>query len=168
MKIILRAAASALALAALSASPAFAQDTATAELDVSATVTENCAVSTTAIDFGDVDVTTGAAKPGTGALRVTCTSGTEWIASADIGLGSGASLATRKLTSGGNAMSYNLYTDANHTNLWGDGVGEETALFSDTGNGAQQSKTIYGRIFANQASLPSGDYADTVTVTVSY
>ncbi|HEX8401525.1 MAG TPA: spore coat U domain-containing protein [Allosphingosinicella sp.] len=153
-------------LAAVSAAPAFAAD-ASSTLSVSANVTSNCAVSTTPLAFGNVDVTTGAAVNGTGGLSVTCTNGTAWSAAADQGAGTGADLVTRKLANGSNLLDYRLYIDSNRSEVWGDGA-DSTSTFIDTGTGSAQSKTIYGRILAGQNGVTSGAYADTVTVTVTY
>ena len=154
-------------LAAAGAAPALAADTGST-LGVSATVTENCVVSTTPVAFGNVDVTTGAAVEATGGISVTCTSGTGWSAAADVGSGTNATLASRKMASGTDLLNYGLYTDSGRTSLWGDGVGGSTATIDGTGTGSAQAHTIYGRIFASQAALPAGSYADTVTVTVTY
>lgn len=157
----------ALLISAAAAQPAFAaQDTST--LDVSATVTANCVVSTTALAFGNVDVTSGQNVDGTGGLSVTCTSGTPWAASADAGVGTGASLDTRKMANGADLLNYALYTDSARTSVWGDGVGGTSSMFSGTGSGSAQANTIYGRVASGQTSLPAGSYADTVTVTVTY
>jgi spore coat protein U-like protein len=154
--------------AVVAASPAAAQ-TASSPLEVSATVTANCTATTTPVAFGNVDVTSGAAVDGTGGLAVVCTSGTSWDASADVGTGAGASLATRKMDDGSaNFLNYALYTDSARTSVWGDGVGGTTSLFSGIGSGGEQLSTIYARVPAGQTSLPAGSYADTVTVTVSY
>jgi spore coat protein U-like protein len=164
MKNIVRCGAAAAALtAALAAGPAFAED-----LDVSATVTANCTVSTAPVAFGNVDVTTGQAVEGTGSISVTCTSGTAWTAEADAGAGSGASLTTRKMANGANLLNYSLFTDSGRTEVWGDGVVGGTATLADTGTGTAQIKTVYGRILASQTGLPAGAYADTVQVTVTY
>ena len=149
------------------ASPAYADDT-TSTLGVSATVTANCAVTTSPIAFGNIDVTTSANVDGTGGISVTCTNGTAWTATADAGTGSGATLAVRKLTSGSDLLNYALYTDSGHTTAWGDGVGGTTATITDTGTGTTQSKTIYGRVPTGQTGAPAGSYSDSVTVTVTY
>ena len=120
------------------------------------------------VAFGNVDVTTGAALDGTGAISVTCTSGTPWAAAADAGAGTGATLATRKMANGADLLDYALYSDSARTTIWGDAADASTVKISGTGNGSAQSSTIYGTVLANQTSLPSGAYADTVTVTVSY
>jgi spore coat protein U-like protein len=155
------------AVVALAAAPAFAAE-ATSSLDVNATVTANCTVSTAAVAFGSVDVTSGQAAQGTGSVIVTCTSGTAWSAAADAGTGTGADLGDRKMASGANLLGYRLFTDAGHTQVWGDGVEGATALFSGIGSGTAQAKTVYGLIPAGQSGVPAGDYADTVQVTVSY
>ena len=161
------AAAGGIVLAAAAAQPAQAATT-SSTLDVSATVTSNCVVSTSPIAFGNVDVTNGANVDGTGGISVTCTSGTGWSADADAGGGTGATLAVRKMSDGTNLLNYALYTNAGRTTIWGDGVGGTTATISGTGNGVAQASTIYGRVPSGQTSLPAGAYLDTVTVTVTY
>lgn len=149
------------------ATPSYAS-TATANLGVGATVSSNCTLTTTPVDFGSIDVTANTDTDATGGIAVTCTSGTAWDASADAGAGTGASLATRVMLSGTDALDYALYTDTSRTTAWGDGAGGTTSLISDTGTGAEQAKTIYGRVPSGQTGVPSGDYADTVGVTVTY
>lgn len=150
------------------AAPAFAQQTTTDTVDVSATVTSNCVVTANPIAFGNVDVTNGSNVDGSGTLSVTCTSGTIWAASADAGAGTGATLSTRKMANGTNLLNYALYTDTARTTIWGDGSVGGGSKIGDTGSGTAQSKTFYGRVSSGQTSLPAGAYADTVTVTVTY
>ncbi len=154
------------ALAALAAQPALAATT-SANLGVSATVTSNCAISTSPVAFGNVDVSAGAAVNGAGSISVTCTSGTAWSAAADAGAGTGATLlTTRRMTSGLNLLDYGLYTDSGRTSVWGNGTAGVT--IADTGTGSAQSKTIYGKVAAAQSTVPAGSYVDTVAVTVTY
>ncbi len=168
MKNFIRCGAAAAALtAALVTAPAYATDTGDS-LDVNATVTANCTVSTSAVAFGNVDVTSGQAVEGTGSISVTCTSATPWTAKADVGAGSGADHTIRKMANGANLLNYSLFTDSARTQVWGDGVVAETATLADTGTGTAQTKTVYGRIPAGQTGLPAGAYADTVQVTVTY
>jgi spore coat protein U-like protein len=149
----------------VAASPAFAaEDTST--LDVSATVTSNCVIGTTALAFGSVDVTSGANVDGEGGISVTCTSGTAWTATADIGVGTGATMDSRKMMSGANLLDYSIYTDVARSTVWGDGA--VTADITGTGTGVVQETAIYGRVPLGQSSLPAGAYTDTVTVTVTY
>ena len=153
-------------IAACAAQPALATN-ATGDLDVSATVTANCNVSTVAVAFGNVDVTNGQDVPGTGSFSVTCTNGTGWTASADSGAGTGASLAVRKMSSGSNLLNYALFTDSQRTALWGDGA-TGSSTFGGTGSGVAQANTIYGLVPGGQTGVPAGSYADTVVVTVTY
>ncbi len=162
-----RAATLLLASAAAFMPTAAMADTASSSLSVSATVTKNCTVSTSPINFGSINTTTGAAVGGTGGLSIVCTSGTDWDASAGVGAGSGASFSERFMGSGGNVLGYNLYTDSGYSSVWGDGTAS-TVLVSDTGSGVAQSVTIYGRVGSGQTSVPAGSYSDSVSVTVTY
>jgi len=152
---------------AVVAQPALAAET-TSSMGVDATVTANCAVTTTAVAFGNVDVTAGTNFDGTGTFSVTCTNGTAWSAAANAGSGTGATLTTRKMANGANLLNYALYTDSARTTVWGDAATTATVKVSGTGSGSAQSNTIYGRVPSGQTSLPAGAYADTVTVTVTY
>ena len=153
---------------AMAAFPAAAlADTANADLTVEATVQANCTVSTSELDFGTVNPLSGANVNGTGGITVTCTNGTGWTASADVGDGSGANYSARRLTSGSNTLNYNLYTDGTYATVWGDDSGA-TDLLSGTGNGSAQNRTVYGRIGSGQTSASPGSYSDTVSVTISY
>jgi spore coat protein U-like protein len=155
-----------LAAAALASTPASAQ-TVSSTLDVDANVTANCTVSTSQLDFGDVNPIDGNNYDSTGGFTVTCTSGTDWDAAADVGIGAGATFAARRMTSGGNTLVYSIYTNAARTTLWGDGTGT-TQIISNTGTGVAQAVTVYGRVPLGQNSVPPGAYDDDVTVTVTY
>lgn len=148
------------------AAPASA-GTASSNLSVNATVTANCTISTSALNFGSVDTLSASPVDGSGGITVTCTNGTGWTAAADVGIGSGASFVSRRMSQGLNLLSYNLYTNAARTDVWGDGSGT-TFTIANTGTGAAQAVSIYGRIPAGQISVPAGGYADTVSVTVTY
>jgi spore coat protein U-like protein len=167
MKNIVRCGAAAALSAAFAVAPASASD-ANSSLTVNATVSSNCTVSTSAVAFGDVDVTSGQAVQGTGSVSVTCTNGTAWTAAADAGAGLGADLASRKMANGANLLNYSLFIDSSRTQLWGDGVEGATATFSDTGTGTAQTQTVYGLIPAGQTGVQAGAYTDTVQVTVTY
>jgi spore coat protein U-like protein len=157
------------AAAALAAAlPGAAQAaTASTTLSVTATVTSNCTVSTTPVAFGSIDVIAGTNADATGGVTVTCTNGTGWSAAAGVGGGAGATFASRKMTAGANLLNYTLYTDAARTSVWGDGSGT-TATVSNTGSGAAQAFTVYGRVPLGQTTVPAGGYSDTVAVTITY
>ena len=140
----------------------------TASLTVSATVTNNCTISTAALTFAPYDPVVANASnnlDGTGRVTVACTKG----AAPTIGLGSGGSSSgsARRLADGaGNYLSYDLYQDSGRSVAWANaGVGLVTT-------GAATSKaardfTVYGRIAGNQA-VPAGSYTDTVVATVNF
>ena len=153
--------------AALALPSAAQAQTAGANLTVNATVTANCTVSTSALDFGNVNTLSGADVDGTGGVTVTCTNGTDWSAAADAGSGTGATLLSRRMTFSGNLLTYSLFTDAARTTVWGDGTGT-TATVDDTGTGVAQNFTVYGRVGSGQTTAPAGGYTDTVAVTVTY
>ena len=98
-------------------------------------------------------------------IQVTCTNTTPYNIGLNAGTGSGATVATRKMTSGGATISYSLYTDTGRSTVWGNTVSTDTV--AGTGNGAAQSFTVYGRIPAQTTPAP-GNYSDTITVTVTY
>ena len=117
-----------------------------------------------ALNFGSQGVLSANVDQ-TSALQVQCTDTTPYNVGLDAGTGAGATVATRKMTSGGNTVSYSLYTDSGRTTVWGNTVGTDTV--AATGNGADQSYTVYGRVGTQTTPAP-GSYSDTVTVTVTY
>jgi len=148
-------------------------DTEASELSVAATVVASCALGTSPVAFGDVDMTTGQPVNATGSLLITCTPDLAWYAEPDAGEGEGATIESPLMTreGGGATLLYNLYTDAAHTNPWDVGYTNENAngsAITGTGTGSQQTVTVYGRIPSGQAVAPSGAYADTITVTLHW
>jgi spore coat protein U-like protein len=146
--------------------PAIAGST-SSNISVTATVNAQCTVTTGAVAFGTYNPLTATNNDATGSLSVTCTNGTAWTAAAGAGTGTGATLASRKMTSGSNLLNYVLYTDSGRTTVWGDGT-SSTATVGATGTGAAQSTTIYGRLPGSQSNAAVGSYADTVAVTVAF
>lgn len=141
---------------------------ASASLTVSASVTKNCTISTTPVNFGAYDpVAANATAPldGIGTIIVTCTKG----AAAKVGLnaGSNAQGTTRRMIQGGTAyLNYELYKDASRTEVWGDD--------SSTGfdvpaapNRNPRTFTTYGRVASGQDATV-GNYSDTVIATVNF
>jgi spore coat protein U-like protein len=158
-----------LAVALGLATPANAQSSSTASsnLSVTATVTANCTITTSAVAFGSVNTLSATNVDASGGITVTCTNGTGWVASANAGGGTGASLLTRRMSAGSNTLSYSLYTNSSRTTVWGDGTGS-TGTIVNSGTGSAQAIPIYGRIPSGQGTVPAGSYSDTVAVTVTY
>jgi spore coat protein U-like protein len=72
--------------------------------------------------------------------------------------------AQRQMTMGGEALLYNLYSNAGRTTIWGDGTPPSSAL---TNTRRRTTYTIYGRIPVAQWTSP-GDFTDTITITLLY
>ncbi len=144
--------------------------TATTSFIVQLTVNVSCTVtSTSAVNFGNVTVSPSVTSKGQGAVSVQCTNTTPYQIGLDNGQGSGASgPAARLMTgAGGATLTYGLYQDSGLSAVWGNTAGTGGNTQGGTGNGNTQSYTVYGRI-PPQASVPAGNYNDTVAVTVTY
>ena len=129
------------------------------------TIAAACAInSASSLNFGTQGVL-AANVDQTSTIQVVCTNTTPFTIGLDAGTGTGATVAARKLTSGGNTVNYALYSDAAHTAIWGNTVSTDTV--AGTGAGSAQSFTVYGRVPPQAAPAP-GNYSDTITVTVMY
>jgi len=136
--------------------------TATSTLLVMATVSAACIVSTSPVAFGVYNPTAGTVLDGTGTVSVTCTNGTSYAVSLDGG--GQADVLSRAMSNLPDLLSYQLFSDAARTSVWGTTGGE---LVNATGTGLQVDHTVYGRVAASQ-NVPVGSYTDTVNVTVTY
>ncbi len=139
--------------------------TATTSILVSATILQSCAITALPLAFGLYDPTSSTPHDGSTTVSVICTTGTPFNIGLNAGGGSGATVASRKMTFGANLLNYTLYQDANRTSLWGQTIGSDTV--AGTATGLLTNFTVYGRIPAQQAA-PTGIYTDTVTVTLTY
>jgi spore coat protein U-like protein len=102
---------------------------------------------------------------------VICSSGTGYNIGLDAGTGSGATLAARKMTNSSNTVTYSLYRDAGHAQVWGTTVGTDTVAGTGDGLAAGQNYTVFGLVPAQTtppASAGGTTYSDTITVTVTY
>lgn len=104
----------------------------------------------------------------TGSITYTCTLGL--FVTIDLSKGTGT-YASRTLTrmGGGGTLSYNLYTDAGRSTVWGDGnsgTGHYGPLLIDALN-AGKTLTVFARAAAQQDAR-TGSYDDTIVVTISY
>jgi spore coat protein U-like protein len=154
----------------MSASRHARSGSATSNLSVTMSVTNNCTITTTPVAFGAYDpVVTHASSPldGTGTVTIACTKGTS--ATIGLGLGSNASGSQRRMTDGAGSPSYGnyeLYNDSGRSTVWstsGGGLLSPVAAPSK----AARSFTVYGRVAAGQ-DIPAGAYTDTVVATVNF
>lgn len=155
-----------LATALLAAAPIASAATATAptNMRVSIEIVNSCSIATNDLDFGspsslaaDIDADTS--------VSVSCTSLGPISVGLSVGGGTGATVASRKMTNGAATIDYSLFSDSTRLVPIGD-VGADRIGGSSTG--APQVFNIYGRVFGGQGAKPTGIYADSVVATVEY
>lgn len=139
---------------------------ATTTFQVTATVASSCKVTATDLNFGAYDPL-AAALDGTSTITATCTAETPYTIGLDAGANSASAIGTTRamIAGAGQFLSYELYSDATRSAVWG-APGGATVAQSNL-NGGALNYTVYGRIPASQY-VPAANYADTVTVTVTY
>jgi spore coat protein U-like protein len=132
----------------------------------SATLTNNCFISTSPLAFaGDNKVLSSAVRT-SGSLGVRCTAGSAY----QIALNGGSvanNAAARKMASATSAdrIGYEISNTLDGP-LWGDGSGG-TGTVTGTGSGTLQTLRLFGRVPAQKTPAP-GDYKDTVTATLTF
>jgi spore coat protein U-like protein len=152
---------------------AFAVGSATNPLTLSATVINNCTISTTPVAFGNYDPLSGAVNNASGTVVITCTKN----AAPSITLGNGLNFsANRRLTDGTNFMNYEIYKPPTTVagaactwvspQRWGTVVGE---TFTPTAAPDKNPRTynVCGQITAGQ-DLAAAVFNDTVVATVNF
>lgn len=118
-------------------------------------VVSTCAISATDIDFGQVNSGV-AATDKTGTLNVTCTSQTPY----SVGLsGSGKMTHTTDSTS---SVAYQLFQESDQAE-WDN----DNHKYSATGSGSVQAIPVVAKV-SGSTNVRAGNYADTVTATVTY
>jgi spore coat protein U-like protein len=135
----------------------------------------NCTVSATGVAFGTYIPTATGPTGSTGTVTVTCSATSEVVQysiALDVGQNSGGSFSNRRLQNGTSSLSYQIYTDATRTTVWGDGTGG-TSTVSDSYSCASctnqsRSYTTYGRLPGQQFSASPGPHTDTITVIVTF
>lgn len=141
--------------------------TAVADLAATATVLNNCSITTAALAFGPYDPVVANASTnldGTGRVSIACTKGS--TATVALGSGSNSSGSSRRLTDGNsNYLAYELYQDSGRSTVWNGGSGTLTP--APAPSKVARDFTVYGRIVGNQ-DVPAGSYSDTVVATVNF
>jgi len=148
------------------AAPAFAQ-TATGNVGVSATVSKNCSITTTAVAFGAYDpVVANATAPldGTGSVVVTCTKGAG--TRIDLGLGANVAGTTRRMAGGTDFLTYQLYQNTGRTAVWGSGAAAGLTIPVAPSRVAR-TFTVFGRVPAGQ-DVAAASYNDAVVATINF
>jgi spore coat protein U-like protein len=142
---------------------------ASASLSVTATVANDCTVSTSALAFGSYEpIATNASTPmdGTGSVTITCTRGATTTIGLDAGSNAPGSGTTRAMLAGGVKLDYEIYKDSGRTTIWGN---SGASLFTPpvAPNKNSRSFSVFGRIPAGQ-DVASGSYNDSVLATINF
>ena len=145
----------------------------TANLAVSATVVNVCAIGPGTLAFGSlglgVNAGAGTLNPANhdadsgSTISIVCTNG----ASAAITAGPGANAvgSVRNMISGANVLAYELYTDTGRGTVLN---ASNSIAYTGTG-AATTTQAIYGRITGAQlAAAKKGSYTDTVAMIITY
>lgn len=115
---------------------------------------------------------TSAVVTSTTSVTVVCDPGsglTYTIALGPSAVGSGDRISTRYLANanGGDFMSFNVFTDAAYSNVWGNTAGN--LLSGGLTNGGSQSFTVYGKVApTSQTGLKAGSFSGSMTMTLTY
>lgn len=129
----------------------------------SAADADSCHVEATPVNFGNYSPISTGPRDSTGRVSVTCNKSLTVVIGLSAGLHAGGSYSNRALSNGRFLLSYQFFTNAARSIVWGDGTG---------GTGVVQLKapgsmTVYGMIPVGQA-VGAGSYTDTVLVTVIF
>jgi spore coat protein U-like protein len=144
--------------------PAAATTTKTTTFQVSLVISNDCAISATALSFGTSGVLSANINQST-TLSVTCSNTTPYNVGLDAGSVSGSTVTARLLSNGAATVDFQLYSDSAHTTVWGNTLGTNTV--SGTGTGSAQSLTVYGVVPA-QSTPAANTYTSTVTASVIF
>ncbi|WP_248745006.1 spore coat U domain-containing protein [Pseudomonas sp. MWU12-2037] len=145
-------------------------NSATASLTVNMTVNNDCTVTAPNISFGGFPVVS-AFSPVSQTINVSCTKGSPYTVGLDPG--QNASGGRRRMVSGGNFLSYDIFKSAG-TTVWGS---VSTARRSSTdaeinpGNGLGTGSQVFNynaRVYTDQTTPPAGIYTDNVILDVGF
>ena len=122
-----------------------------------------CTINIIGVNFGSYDVFNNTASDSTGNIDVKCPNGVVYT----IGLSAGnGTYKQRVMTSGANALNYNLYIAANRAVVWGV-ANSDGATVSDSGTDMSVNHVVYGRIPPRQ-NVRAGSYSDTVNLIITF
>jgi spore coat protein U-like protein len=156
--------------AALLPGAASAAGSANSNVNVSATVTQNCTISTTTnIAFGAYDpVTVSAVTDATGAVKLTCTKAATGITlTLNAGTGTPVAPDTRAMKGAANSnfLSYDIYESGTYATRF------PTTPIAEVVSGGITTPTtvsLFGQIKAAPQDVSVDTYSDTVQATVNF
>src|SRR5947207_11205158 len=166
--------------AIVASNAAFAAGTPPVNLSVTASVTANCTISTSAVAFGAYDpvsANASAALNGNGSVTIACTKGSAPNITLDLGANASGAQRNMLVTGGGtDVLAYQLYQPPSTTpsttcsfpgsQVWGTAG---SAIFTPTAPTSKAGRTynVCGTISGGQ-DVAVGSYQDTVVATVNF
>ncbi|MFQ3200902.1 MAG: spore coat protein U-like protein [Zhongshania sp.] len=128
----------------------------------------SCQVSAAVVSFGSFSPLTLSYVNSTGSITVNCTD----VAGYSIALSAGnGTYSQRSMVSGSHDLDYNLYRDAAHQQVWGDGSSGDNYDVTAVNpvNGQNYVYTVYGRLpLTMSRGGHVGTYTDTISIIVNY
>ena len=152
--------------------PAYAQDAASKNMDVSADITETCNMSNTDLNFGDYDAFGANATQdllATATITTTCTPGTIGSVKMDNGKHPSSKVSRRRggynrnMASGSSKLKYEIYRNESLTSVW-NFLQYKTVIAS----GTSEDLPVYAKVFKNQLDAAAGSYTDIINITLTY
>jgi spore coat protein U-like protein len=133
-----------------------------------------CTVTSSGVALGGYTFSNVLPTDASGNIEVSCSliGVISLVVNYEIRLSTGASgsYPARQMGSGANRLRYNLYTNAAHAAIWGDGTAGTSTVSDFYLLGlltTVRDYPVYGRAPAGQ-NTPAGVYTDMITVTVAY
>ena len=129
-----------------------------------------CTIETLPVSFGTYDPLSTAALDAAGKVIYTCgNQGAQGDFPIRIEMSAGSNTFNeRRMVSGQDYLSYNIYLDAIHRTVWGDGT-SGTDFYVDTKppNNTPVAVSVFGRVPALQ-DVATGQYADVLQVRIIF
>jgi len=132
-----------------------------------------CKLDTAGVAFGTYDPLTNSNRDGIGTITVTCSGHSGESISYSLTTDAVVQYGSyRSMVNGNHSVSYILYLNSAHTEVWGDGsAGSATIndayLLPNSGQ-TSRSYSVYGRIPSGQTKVTEGTYTGAVTITLNY
>ncbi|MBO6152257.1 MAG: spore coat protein U domain-containing protein, partial [Acinetobacter sp.] len=130
-------------------------------LNVTSNYENSCnLISASDLNFGQMNDLSRAVTSST-TVALSCPLNTSWKVNLDQGMNYDG--ATRRMRKGADYIAYELYRDAQYSQLW-----NNSGASQGTGNNGTQTINIYGKAGPSSTAVPAGEYQDTITVTLTY
>ena len=112
------------------------------------------------LNFGQMNDLSQAVTSST-AVALSCPLNTSWKVNLDQGMNYDGT--TRRMRKGADYIAYELYRDAQYSQLW-----NNSGTSQGMDNNGTQTIPIYGKAGPSATAVPAGEYQDTITVTLTY